>query len=102
MVESEEGTIKEHEEIPQEEHGNEEDPIEAHEEMPREEHQNEEESIKFPSLKEPQVDMSKKEEPTTKFDSYHHPHLLERQQSSRKGWEHPRAYYGSRWNHKGK
>ena len=34
MVESEEETIKEHEEIPQEEHGNEEDPIEEHEEMP--------------------------------------------------------------------
>ena len=38
MVESEEETIEEHEEIPQEEHGNEEDPIEAHEEMPQEEH----------------------------------------------------------------
>ena len=53
MVESEEETIKEHEEIPQEEHGNEEDHIEEHEEMPQEEHQNEEEFIEFPSLKEP-------------------------------------------------
>ena len=34
MVESEEETIKEHEEIPQEEHGNEEDRIEEHEEIP--------------------------------------------------------------------
>ena len=39
MMESKEKTIKEHEEIPQEEHGNEEDPIEACEEMPQEEHQ---------------------------------------------------------------
>ena len=52
MVESKEETIEEHEEIPQEEHGNEEDPIEAHEQIPREEHQNQEESIEFPSLKE--------------------------------------------------
>ena len=34
MVESEEDTIEEHEEIPQKEHGNEEDLIQAHEEMP--------------------------------------------------------------------
>ena len=53
MVESEEETIKEPEEIPQEEHGNEEDRIEEHEEIPQEEHQNEEEFIEFPSLKEP-------------------------------------------------
>ena len=45
MVESEEETIEEHEEIPQEEHGNEEDHIEAHEEMPREENKNEEERM---------------------------------------------------------
>ena len=51
MAKSEEETIKEHEEIPQEEHRNEEDPIEAHEEMPQEEHQNEEESLELPSLK---------------------------------------------------
>ena len=42
--------------------------------MPQEENKNEEESIKFPSLKEPQVDMSKKEKPTTKFVSNRHPH----------------------------
>ena len=34
MVELEEETIKQHHEIPQEEHGNEEDPTKAHEEMP--------------------------------------------------------------------
>ena len=102
MVEAEEETIEEHEEIPQEEHGNEEDHIEEHEEIPQEEHQNEEEFIEFPSLKEPQVEVSKKEEPTTKFVAYRHPHHLEKQQPSSKGWEHQRAYYGSRWNHKGK
>ena len=53
--------------------------------MPREEHQNEKESIEFPSLKEPQVDTSKKEEPTTKFVAYRHPHHLEKQESSAKG-----------------
>ena len=76
--------------------------MEAHEEMPQEEHQNEEESIEIPFLKEPQVDMSKKEEPTTKLVSYHHPHHPEKQQSSRKCWEHHKAYCGSRWNEKGK
>ena len=102
MVESEEQTIEEHEETPQEEHGNEEDRIEEHEEIPQKEPQNEEEFIEFPSIKEPQVNMSTKEEPTTKFVAYRHPHHQEKQQSPRKGWEHQRAYYGSRWNHKGK
>jgi hypothetical protein len=53
MVESKEALTKQHEEIPQQEHGNEEYPIKAHEEMPREENQNEDEYIEFPSLKEP-------------------------------------------------
>ena len=83
--ENQEDPIEELEETPQEEYRNEEDPIEEHEEMPQEEHQNEEESIKFPSLKEPRVDMSKKEEPTTKFVAYHHPHHQEKQLSSSKG-----------------
>ena len=60
MVELEEETIEEHEEIPQEEHGNEEDPLEEREEIPQEDHQNEEEFIEFPYLKETQVDISKK------------------------------------------
>ena len=46
--------------------------------------------------------MSKKEEPTTKFVAYHNPHHPEKQQSSRKCWEHQKAYFGSRWNEKGK
>ena len=102
MVESEEELTKEHEEIPQEEHGNEEDVTEEHEEMPQEENQNEEESIELPSLKESRTYMSKKEEPTIKFVAYRHPHHPKKQQSSRKCWEHQRAYYRSRWNEKGK
>jgi len=42
--------------------------------MPQQEHKKEEEPIECPSLKEPQVDMFKEEEPTTKVVAYHHPH----------------------------
>ena len=74
--------------MPREGHENKEEPIEAHEEMPQEEHPNEKESIEFRSLKEPRVDVSRKQEPTTKVVAYCHLHHLQIQQSSTKGWEH--------------
>ena len=69
---------------------------EAHEYILQDGHKIEEESIQAP-----EVEDSKKESPTIKVASYHHPHHPTRQQLSRHGCGHQQAYYEPCWNQNG-